>query len=61
MTKKETKDDIGTLDLKMMYPTLLDRDYSYTAAEGWIDVFEYIALVFPNTPWLAEFDDYDDK
>jgi len=50
------------LNLKPMYPCLLDagQPYYYTDDEGWAEVFHYIYLVFKMPPWVAARMDCED-
>lgn len=53
---------LGELNLKKMYPTLLDagQDYVYTKSEDWAEIFDYIYFKFPMPSYLSARMDCDD-
>ena len=52
--------DIQPLNLKMMYPGLIDSSYFYTKAEGWAEVFDFIFFKFNMPKYLIDRMDCDD-
>ncbi len=51
---------IQPLNLKMMYPGLLDSQYYYTTAKDWAEVLDYIFFKFDMPSYLADRQDCDD-
>jgi len=54
------QDDLTQLNIKSLYPVLLDTEYFYTSAEDWAEVFDYIYFKFKMPNYLAERIDCDD-
>ncbi len=52
--------DIQPLNLKMMYPALIDSKYYYSKAEDWAKVFGYIYFEFDMPKYLSDTFDCDD-
>ena len=63
MPSAEAKAEVeGELQLKLLYPTLMDyfQPYYYTTAEGWAEVFNYIYLVFDMPKYIVARMDCED-
>lgn len=55
MSSYDVLAEIKELDLKRMYPTLMDmgQDYYHTDRVGWAEVFDYIYCIFDMPDYIA--------
>jgi len=60
MPSSEVLADIQPLNLKMMFPALIDSAYYYTKAEDWAEVFDWTYFKFNMPSYLADRMDCDD-